>query len=62
MRLVMLRRFHTEDLEMCTAVQRGVHSSAYRPGRLSHLEKPLWHIQRYLARRITSSRATSAAA
>jgi len=35
---------------MCTAVQRGMGSIAYRPGPLSHLEKPLWHIQRYLAR------------
>jgi len=54
--LEMLRTFHMEDMEMCTAVQRGMHSTAYRPGPLSHLEKPLWHIQRYLARRIAAAR------
>lgn len=53
--LDLLRRFHLEDMEMCTAVQRGMRSIAYRPGPLSHLEKPLWHIQRYLARRIVAS-------
>lgn len=53
--LELLRRFHLEDMEMCTAVQRGMRSLAYRPGRLSHLEKPLWHIQRYLARRIAAA-------
>jgi len=58
----MLRAFHMEDMEMCTAVQRGMRSQSYRPGRLSHLEKPLWLIQRYLARRIGASRATSVAA
>ena len=51
----MLRAFHLEDMEMCTAVQRGMHSLAYKPGPLSHLEKPLWLIQRYLARRIEAS-------
>lgn len=50
--LDMLRGFHMEDMEMCAAVQRGMHSALYRPGRLSHLEKPLWLIQRYLARRV----------
>lgn len=53
--LDMLKAFHLEDMEMCTAVQRGMHSIAYRPGALSHLEKPLWLIQRYLARRIQAS-------
>ena len=53
--LEMLRAFHLEDMEMCTAVQRGMRSLAYQPGPLSHLEKPLWLIQRYLARRIRAS-------
>lgn len=43
--------FHLEDMEVCTAVQRGYYSSGYQRGRLSHLEKPLWLIQRYLAAR-----------
>jgi len=48
----MLKNFHTEDMEVCVAVQKGMNSGAYRPGRLSHLEVPIWHIQRYLARKI----------
>lgn len=43
--------FHLEDMEVCMAVQRGYYSSGYQRGRLSHLEKPLWFIQRYLAAR-----------
>ena len=48
----MLKAFHTEDMEVCVAVQKGMNSSAYRAGRLSHLEVPIWHIQRYIARRL----------
>lgn len=48
----MLKVFHTEDMEVCVAVQKGMNAAAYRPGRLSHLEKPIWLIQRYLARKI----------
>lgn len=44
--------FHTEDMEMLIAMQRGIESDHYRPGRLSHLEEPIWLIQRYLAARI----------
>jgi phenylpropionate dioxygenase-like ring-hydroxylating dioxygenase large terminal subunit len=47
----MLRAFHIEDMQVCTAVQRGLRSAAYRPGRMSHLEMPVWLIQRYLAAR-----------
>ncbi len=43
--------FHLEDMEVCTAVQRGHYSTAAKPGRLSHLEMPVWLIQRYLAAR-----------
>lgn len=48
----MLIDVHNEDVEACTGVQRGVASTAWKPGRLSHLEEPVWHIQQYLARRI----------
>lgn len=48
----MLKAFHTEDMEVCVAVQKGMNSSTFRGGRLSHLEVPIWHIQRYLARRL----------
>ncbi len=44
--------FHLEDMEMCTATQKGMRSVAYAPGRLSHLEEPIWHFQRYLAEKI----------
>jgi len=43
--------FHLEDMEVCTAVQRGHYSGVAKPGRLSHLEMPVWLIQRYLAAR-----------
>jgi phenylpropionate dioxygenase-like ring-hydroxylating dioxygenase large terminal subunit len=42
--------FHMEDMEMCTATQRGMKSAGYGPGRLSHLEETIWQLQRYLAR------------
>jgi len=43
--------FHLEDMEMCTAIQRGMHSLGAQRGRLSHLEMSIWLIQRYLAAR-----------
>jgi phenylpropionate dioxygenase-like ring-hydroxylating dioxygenase large terminal subunit len=48
----LLKTFHTEDMEVCVAVQKGMNSSTFRGGRLSHLEVPIWHIQRYLARKL----------
>jgi phenylpropionate dioxygenase-like ring-hydroxylating dioxygenase large terminal subunit len=48
----MLKTFHTEDMEVCVAVQKGMNSSTFRGGRLSHLEVPIWHVQRYIARKI----------
>jgi phenylpropionate dioxygenase-like ring-hydroxylating dioxygenase large terminal subunit len=47
-----LTAFHLEDMEVCTAVQRGLYASGWQPGRLSHLEMPVWLFQRYLAARI----------
>ncbi|MGH8047702.1 MAG: aromatic ring-hydroxylating oxygenase subunit alpha [Chthoniobacterales bacterium] len=43
--------FHLEDMEMCTAIQRGMHSLGAQRGRLSHLEMSVWLVQRYLAAR-----------
>ena len=43
--------FHLEDMEACTAVQRGLHSRAWKPGRLSHLEMPVWLFHRFIAAR-----------
>jgi phenylpropionate dioxygenase-like ring-hydroxylating dioxygenase large terminal subunit len=48
----MLYAFHVEDMEVCTAVQRGLSSSGWQPGRLSHLEMPVWLFHRYLAARV----------
>lgn len=46
-----MTEFHIEDMEMCTAIQRGMHSLGAQRGRLSHLEMSIWLIQRYLAAR-----------
>ncbi|HVU33678.1 MAG TPA: SRPBCC family protein [Opitutaceae bacterium] len=47
-----LTEFHLEDMQVCTAVQRGLYASGWQPGRLSHLEMPVWLFQRFLAARI----------
>lgn len=47
-----LTTFHLEDMEVCTAVQRGFYASGWQPGRLSHLEMPVWLFHRFLAARI----------
>ena len=47
----MLRDFHTEDMQVNVAVQAGLRSRHAVRGRLSHLEEPIWLIQRYLAAR-----------
>lgn len=49
-------KFHLEDMEVCTATQMGMRSAAYEPGRLSHLEEPIWHFQKYLTSVIERSR------
>jgi phenylpropionate dioxygenase-like ring-hydroxylating dioxygenase large terminal subunit len=43
--------FHLEDMDTCVAVQRGFYASGYQRGRMSHLEMPIWLLQRYLAAR-----------
>ncbi|MEL7354307.1 MAG: aromatic ring-hydroxylating dioxygenase subunit alpha [Cyanobacteria bacterium P01_A01_bin.116] len=50
-----LKDFHREDIEVCTAVQRGFNSVAFQPGRFSYLEAPVFQIQRYLASRIRAT-------
>lgn len=47
-----LKRFHMEDMKVCTAVQQGLRSSIYSPGPLSYLELPILLFYRYLASRI----------
>lgn len=51
----LLRDFHVEDMEVNHAVQAGLNSSFARQGRLSHLEEPVWIIQRYLAARLAGT-------
>ena len=46
-----LAQFHREDMDTCTAVQRGFYASVHQRGRLSHLEMPVWLFHRYLAAR-----------
>ncbi len=48
----LLTEFHLEDMEVCTAVQRGLYASGWQQGRLSHLEMPVWLFHRYLGARI----------
>lgn len=48
----LLVQFHLEDMEVCTAVQRGFYASGWQKGRLSHLEMPVWLFYRYLAARL----------
>ena len=48
----LLTEFHLEDMEVCTAVQRGLYASGWQPGRLSHLEMPVWLFHRFIAARI----------
>jgi hypothetical protein len=47
--------FHLEDMEVCAATQRGMRSVGYEQGRLSHLEEPIWHFQKYLAAKIKAA-------
>jgi phenylpropionate dioxygenase-like ring-hydroxylating dioxygenase large terminal subunit len=47
-----LTDFHLEDMQVCTAVQRGLYASGWQAGRLSHLEMPVYLVQRFLAARI----------
>ncbi|MEP5507783.1 MAG: aromatic ring-hydroxylating dioxygenase subunit alpha [Luteolibacter sp.] len=44
--------FHMEDMEVCEATQNGMRSISYKQGRLSHLEEPIWHFQKYMAEKI----------
>lgn len=48
----MLAEFHREDMDMYPGVQRGLNSMTAVQGPMSHLEEPVWRLQRYLADRI----------
>ena len=50
----MQRDFHLEDMPVNTGVQHGLRSRKVVQGRLSHLEEPVWLIQRYIAARLQS--------
>jgi hypothetical protein len=51
----MLRDFHLEDMLVNVGVQRGLNSRKVVQGRLSHLEEPVWLIQRYVAARLNGT-------
>jgi phenylpropionate dioxygenase-like ring-hydroxylating dioxygenase large terminal subunit len=53
--IAKLKEFHLEDVEVCTAVQRGLRSSVYSSGALGHLEMPIWLFQKYLAQQIQAA-------
>ena len=48
--------FHLEDMEVLSAVQRSTLADGYQRGRLSHLEMPVWLIQRMIAARIRGTK------
>ncbi len=56
----MLSDFHIEDMQVNAAMQAGLKSSKVVKGRLSHLEQPIWHVQRYLARALSEGIAEAA--
>jgi phenylpropionate dioxygenase-like ring-hydroxylating dioxygenase large terminal subunit len=58
----MLREFHVEDMLVNSAVQSGLRSRHAVRGRLSHLEEPIWLIQRFLAARTGGSYQAPASA
>lgn len=51
----LLRDFHLEDMVVNKAVQEGLNSAYAVRGRLSHLEEPVWLIQRHLAARLADT-------
>lgn len=57
----MLAAFHLEDMAVNTAVQAGLRSKHVVRGRLSHLEEPVWMIQRFIARNLGNSPSQQAA-
>ena len=46
---------HRQDITACQSVQRGLASSLARPGRLSHLQKSLWHFKQWWSDRIAEN-------
>jgi len=51
----ILRHIHMEDIPVCEGVQAGLSSPVTVPGPLSHLERGIWHFQRYLKRMMMSN-------
>ena len=51
--------FHLEDMEVLCAVQRSTLADGYQRGRLSHLEMPVWLIQRFIAASIRGTKPAS---
>ena len=51
----LLRDFHLEDMAVNAGVQRGLASRHAGRGPLSHLEEPVWLVQRHLAARLAGT-------
>jgi phenylpropionate dioxygenase-like ring-hydroxylating dioxygenase large terminal subunit len=51
----LLRDFHMEDMVINAGVQKGLASTFAGRGPLSHLEEPLWLLQRYVAARLSGT-------
>lgn len=43
---------HRQDIGACEGVWRGLQSRLAAPGRLSHLEKGVWQLARYVAEKL----------
>lgn len=48
MYLDRIRAVHTEDIEACMGIQKGLKSAFYQTGPMSHLENCNWRFHRYL--------------
>ena len=48
-----VHQIQSEDAVTIIGVQRGLRSATSYSGRLSHLERPIWQLERYLADRLT---------
>ncbi len=48
---------HMEDIQACEGAQKGLLSKSAEPGRLSHLEQPLWQHHRWILNRMSAGAA-----
>jgi phenylpropionate dioxygenase-like ring-hydroxylating dioxygenase large terminal subunit len=51
----LAKTIHQEDIDVCESVWGGLNSRQARPGRLSHLEKALWQLNKWWIERMVES-------